>query len=249
MSHRFKHGSTIAFVAKARQRATGLVYNVVMRKIGPRLLFLILGVVLLFSFYEFSRLVKRDIFRDLDFAVTVKLQDRISPRFNNLWETATLAANPLISTLTVLLLTGWGIVRTKGWISKLKWLALPAAFFLLILGELYGKSVVHHPAPPFFLIRNPTANFPKYYINEQFSYPSGHAARAVFLAFIVSRVTCHVSRKRKNIKEKILIHGVLLAYVGLVSVSRLVLGHHWLSDVVGGILLGAALSSLVKVVL
>lgn len=33
---------------------------------------------------------------------------------------------------------------------------------------------------------------------------------------------------------------ILAAYVGLVSVSRIYLGHHWFSDIIGGGMLGIA---------
>ena len=108
-------------------------------------------------------------------------------------------------------------------------LVIPLAFGLMTLAEIYGKSVVHHPAPPYFLLKNPSSVFPKYYVWENFSYPSGHAARAMFLATVLYILT----KKRARV-------GIALAiYVSLISLSRVYLGHHWLSDVIGGTLLGS----------
>jgi undecaprenyl-diphosphatase len=117
------------------------------------------------------------------------------------------------------------------------------------LAEIYGKNVVHHPAPPFFMIKNPTSIFPKYYINDQFSYPSGHAARAVFLAILVYGLAMKQCVNRTMRKKLLLLVGVLGLYVGFVSISRIYLGHHWLSDIAGGILLGGGTGILALTVL
>jgi len=101
-----------------------------------------------------------------------------------------------------------------------------------VLGEVYGKNVVHHPAPPFFMIKNPTTIFPSNYINEQYSYPSGHTARAIFLSIVAFALV-----KRKRIRYAI----GLGIFVAIVAVGRIYLGHHWLSDIIGGGLLGGSM--------
>jgi undecaprenyl-diphosphatase len=156
----------------------------------------------------------------------------------------TFFASPEVSVVAVLGITGLALYDWKR--KKIRWnsLFIPLLFFFLVMGEVYGKSVVHHPAPPFFMIKNPTTMFPKYYINEQFSYPSGHAARAVFLAIISLYITLRTSFfKKKNVKIGSVF--VFVGYIGLVSISRIYLGHHWLSDVVGGWLLGGGMIFLV----
>lgn len=215
------------------------------------------GICCLLLFTLFSYSVKKGGFQKIDFDTTVKLQDTIdkSPRLRladavgNLMEGSTFFASPEFSVVVVLVLTAYAFydIRTK----KIRWLALliPLLFFFLVMAEVYGKSVVHHPAPPFFMIKNPTTIFPKYYINEEFSYPSGHAARAVFIAILLffilntKYVILNTSDRLKQ-KKAVFIGGIVCGYVMLVSISRIYLGHHWLSDIMGGLLLGSGMAFL-----
>lgn len=228
-----------------------------------RAIFIVLSFALLFSFALYSKFADSDVVARIDFDVAVKLQERIDTsthlRFTRaigeVMEASTFFASPIFSVGAIGLITLIGFVKEKKWKKKIRILAIPILFALLVVGEMYGKSVVHHPAPPFFMIKNPTTIFPKYYINDEFSYPSGHAARAVFLALCIwflaikSREAGSGSARQfsnKKIWKKKLWIGITLGiYVGLVFVSRIYLGHHWLSDVIGGTLLGSALGFLV----
>ncbi len=202
---------------------------------------------LLIFFYGFSREVKRGRFKDLDFAVTVKIQDRMPKRFDEFWEDIGFFASPVVTSVFVMALTVWSFIKAKGLKKKMATLLIPFAFGLLTLAELYGKSVVHHPAPPFFLLKNPTTIFPKYYVNEQYSYPSGHAGRAVFVAILLFATMKQPARSAggfNNIimRKKLWIKFALVIFVGLVLIGKVYLGQHWFSDVVGGIIIGTALS-------
>lgn len=69
-----------------------------------------------------------------------------------------------------------------------------------------------------------------------FSFPSGHALIAVaFYGFLVYYFWCVV----KNKTQKYLCLGAGLALILLIGLSRLYLGVHYFSDVIGGYLLGA----------
>lgn len=200
-----------------------------------------IGIGLLIVFTFFSKAVKRGALQQLDFDTTVRLQDRMPERLDRMWEDTAFFVTPAVSVVIVGLLTIAAFVTAKTWRKRLASLAIPLLFGLLVGGEIYGKSVVHHPAPPFFMLKHPTTIFPQYYINEQFSYPSGHTARAVFLAITAYIVLIRLMKKKEY---QIIFGSGLLLYIVIVAVGRIYLGHHWLSDIIGGGLLGSGLAIL-----
>ena len=108
-----------------------------------------------------------------------------------------------------------------------QWSALAAWGAAVVLSELLigpVKALVGRPRPPGALIATTGA-----------SYPSGHAiASAVTLIGVVMALTA--GRRRLHW----MVGAVVLA--AAVSLSRTYLSAHWLTDVVGGSLLGAGLA-------
>ncbi len=205
--------------------------------------FILIGIALLVMFALFSREVKRGVMRQADFDVTVRLQDKIPSRFDELMDDGAILADGVVSSVIVLGITVWGLVMKKGIRRKAGVLMLPLAFVALTAIEIYGKNVLPHPGPPFFMIKRPTTIFPKFHVVQPYAYPSGHAARSTFLAIMfVSLVTYRLSQKRERRRWWLI--GGIAGYVVFVYVSRIYLGHHWLSDIVGGALLGGGLGIL-----
>lgn len=211
---------------------------------------IIIGCLFLLAFTAYSQFVKRGGGRNVDFAATVKVQERIdkSSRLRlarlvgEVMEGSTFLASPLITTVGVLIVTVLvGLKRKK---YRFVALFIPLLFGLMTLAEIYGKSVVHHPAPPFFMLKNPTTIFPKYHVFEDYSYPSGHAARSVFFALTAWFLTIKHSTNSTIRGGKLWIGIVLGLYVGLVALSKVYLGHHWLSDIAGGWLLAVGFGSI-----
>ncbi len=210
----------------------------------PRVALCVVGLVSLLLFVILSKYEDRPFIRNLDFAVTVKVQEkidrsahlRLASFVDTMMTGTTFFASPEFTSAVVIILTGLALYdrKKKSWNGKA--FVILTGFVAIVLVELYGKSIVHHPSPPFSMIKHATSIFPANYINEQFSYPSGHAARAVFVSIIsyLSFSIYHLALRKR------LIFGLCLgSYVLLVSISRIYLGHHWFSDIIGGMLLSS----------
>ncbi|HSD98821.1 MAG TPA: phosphatase PAP2 family protein [Patescibacteria group bacterium] len=204
-----------------------------------------IGLLLFLLFVGFSYIVHKNIFIHLDFNTTVRLQDHISRRFDGLFSFFSDVGKFEIVTTFLLIISAIYFWKSKNWI------AVFVAFFSYIslhAIEVYGKAFVHHLPPPHFLLRtHDVFTFPEFYVQATNSYPSGHAGRALFITVFVGII---VGRNKKISRTlKIFIYSYIALYDMIMLTSRIYLGEHWLSDVIGGSLLGIAMGIFASVFL
>ncbi|HYY78081.1 MAG TPA: bifunctional DedA family/phosphatase PAP2 family protein [Actinomycetes bacterium] len=138
-------------------------------------------------------------------------------------DASNLGSTRLLLPLIVVAGVGW-------WLHRRSWRPLAllvAAFAGAELSFVAVKQLVGRPRPPAAILLKPLSGP---------SFPSGHATQAVAvygtLAALAAAATPRWSRRVAAWTLAVLL-------VGLVGVSRLYLGTHWLTDVLGGLALGA----------
>jgi undecaprenyl-diphosphatase len=112
---------------------------------------------------------------------------------------------------------------------------LEAVFILVTLSNFVLTSLlkvlVARPRPPFFL-SNPADVFPS--IN-QYSFPSGHVLFfVIFFGFIA-----YLAWLQQTGHVRVLVIAVCGAFILFIGASRVYLGAHWASDVLGSYIIGA----------
>jgi len=191
--------------------------------------FLFYGAVALLVFLVMLFLEVKQVFVALDPAITKFFQTFFPTRALDIpLSFFSLLGSFEITTLGVIAIALWVFRRQKRIFYSLVF------FGGILMFEFMGKLFLYHPGPPsiFFRYSIPFV-FPTSYVHTNYSFPSGHVSRTLFLAV----VTVFIVRRRLVSLAAVLFSLVMIF-------SRIYLGEHWFSDVLGGFFLGSSMGFL-----
>lgn len=209
----------------------------ILYSMSKKRLYFFSGIILFFTFILFSWIVHKNVLHNFDFNMTVRLQDHIPRRLDEPFSLLSLIGSfEITGSMLVIIILFFMFIQ-----KKLSGIFVLFAFGLFHVMELYGKAFVRHLPPPHFMLRTQLPfNFPEFYVRTENSYPSGHAARAFFLTTVLFIIVW--KSKKISQTQKMIIFGLLAFYDIAMITSRIYLGEHWTTDVVGGTLAGMGLA-------
>jgi membrane-associated phospholipid phosphatase len=192
---------------------------------------LLLSFLVLFLFGVFTLIVKSHITDGIDLDITVKSQNHLPVVFDTAFSVFSLLGSAEIISFLIL-----PIFLIYKWRSVVIFFSY--GFGMLI--EVIGKTFLDHKGPPHLFFRyDLNFEFPTSYIQTYHSYPSGHSFRTIFIISIWLLILFQTAQSKQT---KTLITLVSLFFCVIMLFSRITLGEHWTTDVIGGSLLGLGMA-------
>lgn len=194
--------------------------------------FLLLGMVAMLAcvviFAALADAVAKGKTEAVDRAILLWLNEQASPRLDDFAMNVTALGSGLVVGIVVALASAYLWGSRHRYSAVLLWIALGGSW---ILSSIL-KAFFNRPRPDLFPWRTPHA--------FQASFPSGHSITAMVgyatLAYLVARLIPQRGLRWLTI-------GSAATIVALVGWSRMYLGVHWPSDVLGGYATGLAWAS------
>ena len=159
---------------------------------------------------------------NLNYPIFHVLQSIRTIPFNKLFVVITIMGMPTTLAMISMFMTA-GLLITKQWRSAAHFFA---GFLFTAGAVVFFKKLSHSPRPEGFL-----------HVDISSSFPSGHTALSIvifsFIAFFITKITPKHSRWVP--------FTISTTLIALVTFSRIYLGSHWFTDVIGSLLLGLSI--------
>ncbi|MGV8846156.1 phosphatase PAP2 family protein [Tessaracoccus sp.] len=158
----------------------------------------------------------------LDFMVSIR-----QPWLDSVVGFYTMIGGPVASPIIAGIVVIWLCIRWRSWLPVT--LMLAAALGSLTV-TVVGKNYIDRVRPPHEFAIPPFETSP--------SFPSGHALNAVVVGGVVAYLLWRRFEGRRRARVVVVVLAAIYALA--MGLSRVYLGHHWLTDVITGWLLGVA---------
>jgi membrane-associated phospholipid phosphatase len=184
-------------------------------------------LIILVSFIGLGTLVKLHPSNDIDLSITHFIQQINAPWFDLIMRTFTLLGNAVPAIITVIILVAVLFILKRKKESLLLLISSAGASLISAI----AKTIVARPRP------DPNVIHQIGIYSKSDSFPSGHVL--VLMGIYGCLFYLVFTRLKKGLLRIVLID-IFLIILFLIGISRIYLGAHWFSDVLGSYFIGTA---------